>query len=67
MVGNENNAVRIHRWTDKRLELQVIHVSLYAFMGGSVEPALLLLSSLLLLVVAVVVVELLKKLLKLLK
>ena len=80
MVGNKNDAVRTHRWTDKQLELKVIHVSLYPFMGGSVEISLLLLSllsllSLLLLllllvvvvVVAVVVVELLKKLIKLLK
>ena len=79
MVGNKNDAVRTHRWTDKQLELKVIHVSLYPFMGGSVEISLLLLSllSLLLLlllllvvvvvVAVVVVVELLKKLIKLLK
>ena len=51
-------AVRIHRWTDKRLELQAIHLSLYPSIGGSVEISLLLL--LLLVVVVVVLVDSLK-------
>ena len=37
MDGNERNGMRIERWTERRLELQVIHVSLYPFIGGSVE------------------------------
>ena len=43
MVGNEKNGRRIHPWIDKRLEFQVVFVSLSVFIGRSVEISLLLL------------------------